>query len=158
MLHYFLHSNQHAHTHPNKLYLIHISLVLLLSSRLHPCPSQNWETLLGFGHTAWLITLCTFWINRGTFSQTSPSSLAASRKILQSQCLGRSQPQYKSNSSVAEGQKTHMRMGRRLVEGRGAGNRKKNTGRIKGGQKESGVSKYEVPIRKKKVRTTSFKI
>lgn len=107
MLHYFLHFNQHAHTHPNKLYLIHISLVLLLSSRLHPCPSQNWETLLGFGQTAWLITLCTFWINRGTFSQTSPTSLAASRKILQSQCLGRSQPQYKSNSSVAEGQKTH---------------------------------------------------
>lgn len=36
----------------------------------------------------------------------------------------------------------------------------KNTGRKKGGQKESGVSKYEVPIRekKKKVRTTSFKI
>lgn len=58
--------------------LIHISLVLLLSSRLHPCPSQNGEILLGFGHTAWLITLCTFWINRGTSSQTSPTSQEAS--------------------------------------------------------------------------------
>lgn len=65
------------------------------------------------------------------------------------------------------GQKTHMRMGRRLVEGRGAGNGEKNTGRKKGGQKESGVSKYEVPIREKKKKsenhlfpniTLSFKI
>lgn len=48
------------------------------------------------------------------------------------------------------GQKTHMRMGRRLVEGRGAGNREKKYWKKKGGQKESGVSKYEVPIREKK--------
>lgn len=36
---------------------------------------------------------------------------------------------------MAEGQKTLMRTGRRLVEDWGAGNRGRNTGRIKGGEK-----------------------
>lgn len=50
MLHYFLHFNQHIHTHPNSCILIHISLVLLPSSR---CPSQNWETFV----IVWLYSL-----------------------------------------------------------------------------------------------------
>lgn len=53
-------------------------------------------------------------------------------QTLQRQCLGHSQPQHRGNSSVAEGQKTLTRTGRRLVEGWGAGNTGKNSRRIKG--------------------------
>lgn len=59
---------------------------------------------------------------------------------------------------MAEGQKTHMRTGGRLVEGWGAQNREKKYWKNKRrGKKESGISRYEVPIRGKKVRTISLK-
>lgn len=144
----FLHFNQHARIHPNSCILIHISLVLLLSSGLHPCLSQDWGTLLGFGHTARLITLCTFWTNRATFPQTSPtSSVASSSNTSKSVPRSLTDPVQEQFLNGWRSKCTHEDR----EETWGGGRKKeKIKGRVRGkNKKKSGVSKSGVPIRKR---------
>lgn len=125
MLYYFLHFNQHAHTHPNKLHLNPHQLGFATQLQITPLSFPEWRDFV----RVWSYSLAHHSALFGSTEAPPLKPLQPPRKhllqTLQSQCLGHSQPQYKSNSSVVVGQKTHMRMGRRLVEGRGAGNREK---------------------------------
>lgn len=151
MLHYFLHSNQHAHTHPNKLYLNPHQLGFATQLQITPL---SFPELRDFARV-WSYSLAHHSVHfldqqRHLLSNLSnlPSSIQENpSKSVPGSLTAPVQEQFlsgwRSENTQEDGEKTCGGQGSRKQG-------KKNTGRIKGGQKESGVSKYEVPIRKKK--------
>lgn len=155
MLHYFLHFNQHAHTHPNSCILIHISLVLLPSSRW--CPSQNWLYV-----RVWLYSLPHHRVHflgqqRNLLSDLSnlPSSIFF--KPFKVSAWVAHSPSTRAIHQWLKVRKHTWRWGEDWWrdEEKETGKKKqwKNKGRRKN---ESGISKYEGPIRGEKVRTVSL--
>lgn len=130
---------------PNSKISIHIRLISLLSSRLHPHLSQNWKTWSDFCPTTQLTTLCTFLVTEplpqpSLRSSTEASSTSSKSGLLTVPIQERFLDSWRSESKHEHGAED-MRVGRsggKEMAGRGA----KKT------DKKKSVPKYRAPIRK----------